>query len=86
MKHDSATDTHKAKAEPGYPEFKAKVAEPVMKAVDSMPPEWRHLVHEFGYVETYLLWRKRMTIGEAKLRLMVPRLAQLADMEKLLDG
>ena len=45
--HDSNTATHRAKVEPGSPEYQARVANPVMAAVDAMPPEWRALVHEF---------------------------------------
>ena len=50
---DSDARGFRAKAEPGTEAFEAKVAEPVMNAVDKMPPVWRKLVHEYGYVHVY---------------------------------
>ena len=50
---DADAKGFRAKAEPGSDAFKAKVAEPVMNAVDKMPPIWRQLVHKYGYVHVY---------------------------------
>ena len=50
---DADAKGFRAKAEPGTDAFKTKVAEPVMQAVDKMPPIWRSLVHDFGYVHVY---------------------------------
>lgn len=58
---DSNTRTHVAKAEPGSPEYKAKVAEPVMNAVDAMPLVYKRLVYEWGYVPVYRAWRRGMS-------------------------
>jgi hypothetical protein len=46
------------KAIAGSEEFKPKVAEPVMKAIDAMPAQWRLLVHEFDYIDVYRAWRQ----------------------------
>lgn len=56
---DSNASGYTAKAEPGTEAYKALVAEPMMRAVDEMPSEWRELVHEFGYVNVYRAWRRR---------------------------
>jgi hypothetical protein len=58
---DSNTVSHTARAEPGSPEYKAKVAEPTMNAVDAMPSDFRELVHQFGYVDVYRAWRRGWT-------------------------
>lgn len=62
MRHvsDSSRPAFAAKAEPGTAEYKARVAEPTMGAVDSLPPAYRQLVHEFGYIDVYRAWRKGM--------------------------
>ena len=79
--HDEdRTGRFRAKAEPGSPEYQTKVAQPVMAAVDGMAPEWRALVHEFGYVETYQLWKRRsmVTVDEARRQLIVQQTAAQA--------
>lgn len=48
-------------AELASPEYCGRVARPVMDAVDSMPKVYRELVNEFGYVDVYRAWRKRMS-------------------------
>ena len=55
--HDSEVEGFTAKVIPGHPLYQAKVAIPVMGAVDGMPRPWRELVHEFGYVDVYRAWR-----------------------------
>ena len=67
---DSNVETHKAKAEPGDADYPARVAKPVMDAVDGMPKDFRALVHEFGYVDVYRAWRRGWTVD------MIRRAAQ----------
>ena len=51
---DSDNLKFRAKAPSGNLDlYKKQVAEPVMAAVDAMPPIWRSLVQEFGYVDVY---------------------------------
>ena len=59
----------RAKAEPGSPEYKEFVAEPIMRAIDAMPPEFRALVHEFGYVEVYVEYRRGYSPAAIRARL-----------------
>jgi hypothetical protein len=42
-------------------DYKTLTAEPTMKAVDLMPPAYRQLVNEFGYVDVYRAWRRGYT-------------------------
>lgn len=64
--HANAGRTHVAKAQPGSPEYKAKTAEPTMGAIDSMPENFRRLVHEFDYIDIYRAWKRGWS--EAKIR------------------
>lgn len=50
-------DGFTAKAAPGTPEYKRKVAQPIMEAIDGMPSDYRELVREFDYIPVYLAWR-----------------------------
>jgi hypothetical protein len=34
---------------------------PIMNAVDGLPPAYRELVNEFGYIDVYRAWRSGMT-------------------------
>ena len=68
---DSATPTARAKAEPGSPEYQSLVAKPIMEAVDGMPPAYRTLVHDLGYVGVYRAWKKGWTVA------MIQRVADL---------
>lgn len=36
-----------------HPEYKAKVAEPTMQAIDGLPEEYRRLIHDYDYVDIY---------------------------------
>jgi len=65
---DSNSDGYAAKASPDQARYKETVAEPVMAAVDAMPPEYRALVHEFGYVDIYRAWRRAWTVPEIRER------------------
>lgn len=57
--NNSNTEAFRAKAaELGSAEYTERVAGPVMSAIDAMPPAYRALVNEFGYVDVYLAWRK----------------------------
>jgi hypothetical protein len=40
----------------GSEEYVSRVATPIMNAVDGMPPAYRALVSEFGYVDVYRVW------------------------------
>lgn len=51
------------------PEYSARVASPVMQAVDEMPQPYRELVNEYGYVDVYRAWRKGYS--PAKIRSLV---------------
>lgn len=66
---DSQAQGFIAKAEPGTPEYKHRVAEPTMRAVDSMPKEWREALHSYGYVGVFLAWRsRRWTIEQVRVK------------------
>ena len=65
---DSNNDNYWAKVSPDQSLYKETVAEPVMSAVDAMPPEYRQLVHEFGYVNIYLAWRRAWSVKEIRER------------------
>lgn len=63
---NSATSKKVAKAEPGSPEYKPMVAEPVMRAVDGMPKPFRECVHDIGYIPVYHAWRKGLSPMEIR--------------------
>lgn len=62
----NGTQVFTAIAEPGDEAYSEKVARPVMNAVDAMPPEFRALVHEYGYVEVYRRWNRGLSVAEIK--------------------
>lgn len=35
-----------------------------MQTVDKLPDEWRRLVNEYGYIETYKAWKRGMSPAE----------------------
>jgi hypothetical protein len=45
------------RAELASPEYAERVAAPVMQAIDRLPPDYRDLVNEYGYVDVYRAWR-----------------------------
>ena len=55
---DSETSDYVAHAQPGSEDYKRKVADVTMQAIDAMPPQYRRLVHEYGYVEIYRAWKR----------------------------
>lgn len=61
MRVNSWNGTHAPRAFAGTAEFKPKVSEPVMNAVDAMPKAYRDLVNEFDYVDVYRAWRRGMS-------------------------
>lgn len=65
---DSRTAAFGEKVPADDPRFKQLVAEPVMDAVDSMPPEFRALVHDFGYVDVYRAWRRGMAPAQIRAK------------------
>lgn len=64
IRNDSQIAGHTPKAEPGSLEYKTRVAEPTMKAVDSLPKEYRAAVHQYGYIDVYLAWRNRLSVSQ----------------------
>jgi len=62
--HDSNTADYTARAEPGTPLYRERVAQPIMAAVDALPPEFRELVYEFGYVDVYRAWKRGWTAAQ----------------------
>ena len=48
-------------ADLGSEEYSAKVATPIMAAIDNLPKAYRELVNEFGYIDVYRAWRSGMT-------------------------
>jgi hypothetical protein len=63
------------RAEIASPEYRKRVAAPVMNAVDAMPAVYRELVNEFGYVDVYRAWRKGWTPKEIRGRVRNGRFA-----------
>ena len=55
---DSETSDYVAHAQPGSDDYKRKVADVTMRAIDAMPAAYRRLVHEFGYVDIYRAWKR----------------------------
>lgn len=59
--------TQKDGLSPDHPDYKAKVAEPTMEAVDSMPAEWRlQAVANYGYVDVYRAWKRNWPLSRVK--------------------
>lgn len=57
---DSTTSGYVAKAAADAADYKRKVAEPIMGAVDQMPADYRACVYAYGYVDVYRAWRRGM--------------------------
>lgn len=51
-----------------HPDYAQRVAVPVMNAVDGLPPEYRAMVHEFGYVDVYRAWLHHVSPTEIRRR------------------
>jgi len=66
--NDSQTDTFTPKVGPGSPEYKQRVAEPTMAAIDAMPLAYRLLVKEFDYVDVYRAWRRNISPDQIRAR------------------
>jgi hypothetical protein len=61
MRSDSqvgVTAGFRAKMPADHPEYRERVAVPVMQAVDALPQAYRRLVHEYGYVDVYRAWKR----------------------------
>lgn len=63
---DSAVEGYAPKADASDPQYVNRVAIPTMAAVDQMPPEWRELVHEYGYVDVYRAWRRGIELSAVR--------------------
>lgn len=66
MKSDTDHRDYSAKVPSDDALYKAKVAEPAMNAVDQMPPVWRDLVHQYGYVDVYRAWKRDVSPAEVR--------------------
>ncbi len=64
---NSDVGTFRARATPDSPDYKPKVAEPVMQAIDELPAEYRALIHEFDYVDVYRAWKRGWSTGEIRV-------------------
>ncbi len=65
--NNSAVGNFVAKhAEPSSDAYSARVARPIMDAVDRMPAEYRALVNEIGYIEVYLAWRQGHSVDRIR--------------------
>ena len=58
---NSGTTLHRPKAQAGSDDYKSKVAEAIMKAVDTMPREYRDCANEIGYISVWNAYRRGMT-------------------------
>lgn len=65
--NNSAIPGKVAKAsELGSDEYSARVATPIMNAVDKMPRDYRELVNEFGYIDVYHAWRRGLSPAQIR--------------------
>lgn len=46
---------------PTAEEYAERVAGPCMAAVDAMPPVWKQMVDQHGFVDVYLAWRRGLS-------------------------
>jgi hypothetical protein len=60
--NDSQTKNFAPKLPADDPNYRERVAVPIMQAVDAMPMEWRTLVHEYGYVDVYRAWKRGWSV------------------------
>lgn len=60
-RNDSQTSAYTAKLPADHPDYRDKVAVPTMNAVDSLPVEYRTCVWDFGYVDVYRAWLRRIS-------------------------
>lgn len=51
---------YQAKVDLESPEYGERVARPTMAAIEAMPPVWRALVNDYGYIDVYRAWRRGM--------------------------
>lgn len=58
--------THAPKAHAESASYQSLVAQPVMEAIDRLPPDIRECVNDFGYVGVYVAWKRGMSA--AKIR------------------
>ena len=64
---DSASGHYTAKGPADHPDYKPRVAEPTMDAVDLLPKEWRtEAIAEFGYVDVYRAWLRKWPLALVK--------------------
>lgn len=62
MSDHIAPPSKRPKAAPGTPEYKPKVAEPVMAAIDDMPAAYRALVHKHDFINVYHAWKQGWSV------------------------
>ena len=63
---DGNTAGYQAKVPADHPDYQAKVAVPVMNAVDAMPQQFRTAVAEFDYVDVYRAWRRGWSVEKIR--------------------
>lgn len=66
--NDSQREGFTPKVGPGSPEYKTRVAEPTMQAIDAMPLAYRILVKEFDYVDVYRAWKRNISPDQIRAR------------------
>ena len=67
-KNDSATAAYTQKLPADDPRYKEVVAEPTMAAVDGLPKDYREKVWDYGYVDVYRAWRRRIPVAQIEKR------------------
>jgi len=65
---------HQLRLRERSPEERKAAAERNMRLVDAMPREWRLLVHEYGLLRVFPLYRDRVPYEQAHMRLVLPTL------------
>ena len=58
--------TQKDGLAPDHPDYKAKVAEPTMAAVDALPEPYRAIIHDFGYIDVYRAWLRKWSVARIR--------------------
>lgn len=65
---DSQTQGYTPKLAADHPDYRDRVAVPVMAAVDSLPAEYRACVRDFDYVDVYRAWKRRWPVDRIRER------------------
>lgn len=49
-----------------HPDYKPRVAEPTMEAIDALPVEWQQMIHSAGYIDVYRAFRRNWPLARVK--------------------